>query len=52
MSNFLAEFIGTMLLMILGNGVNAGTTLHFSYSKGAGWVVVTLGWGLAVTMAI
>ncbi|MEO1259100.1 MAG: MIP/aquaporin family protein [Bacteroidota bacterium] len=52
MSNFLAEFIGTMLLMILGNGVNAGTTLHLSYSKGAGWVVVTLGWGLAVTMAI
>ena len=52
MSTFLAEFIGTMLLMILGNGVNAGVTLHSSHSKGAGWVVITIGWGLAVTMAI
>lgn len=52
MSDFLAEFLGTMILMILGNGVNAGTTLHSSYAKGAGWVVIAFGWGLAVTMAI
>ena len=52
MSTFLAEFIGTMLLMILGNGVNAGVTLHSTYSRGAGWVVITFGWGLAVTMAV
>ncbi len=52
MSTFLAEFIGTMLLMILGNGVNAGVALHSSHSKNSGWVVITIGWGLAVTMAI
>ncbi|MEZ4932372.1 MAG: MIP/aquaporin family protein [Saprospiraceae bacterium] len=52
MSTYLAEFIGTMLLMILGNGVNAGVTLHSSHAKDAGWVVIALGWGLAVTMCI
>ena len=52
MSTYLAEFIGTMVLMILGNGVNAGVTLNSSYSKDAGWVVITFGWGIAVTMAV
>ncbi len=52
MSTYLAEFIGTMVLMILGIGVNAGLTLQGSYAKSAGWVVTTLGWGLAVTMAV
>lgn len=52
MSPFLGELIGTMLLIILGDGVVGGVVLNKSKSKDAGWVVITLGWGLAVTMAI
>lgn len=51
MSHFLAELIGTMILIILGGGVCAGVTLTKSKSQGAGWIVVTFGWGLAVAMA-
>ncbi len=52
MSNFLAELIGTMILIILGNGVVAGVLLKDSKGEGGGWIVITLAWGLAVTMAI
>jgi glycerol uptake facilitator protein len=43
-----AEVLGTFLLVLLGGGVCANTTLNHSYAKDAGWVVVTWGWGLAV----
>ena len=52
MSAFLGEIIGTMILIIFGCGVNGGTTLFGSYSKGAGWIVITFGWGLAVMLGI
>jgi len=52
MSTFLAEFLGTMILIILGNGVVGGVVLNKSKSFGSGWIVITLAWGLAVTMAI
>lgn len=52
MSTFLGELIGTMILIILGCGVNGGTTLHLSYAKNSGWVVVAFGWGLAVMLAV
>lgn len=52
MSDFLGEIIGTMLLIILGNGVNAGVTLKKSYAESGGWIVITIGWGLAVTLGI
>lgn len=45
---FLAEFIGTMLLIILGDGVVANVTLNKSGMKGAGSIQITLAWGLAV----
>ncbi|MFT8870752.1 MAG: MIP/aquaporin family protein [Sporolactobacillus sp.] len=48
MSGFLGELIGTMILIILGDGVCAGVNLSKSYAKGAGWIVITFGWGLAV----
>lgn len=41
-----------MLLILLGNGVVAGVILKGTKAEGAGWVVITLAWGLAVTMAI
>ncbi len=44
----LFEFIGTMVLILLGDGVVASTTLEQSKGKGAGWIVITMGWGFAV----
>ncbi|QDP41326.1 MIP/aquaporin family protein [Radiobacillus deserti] len=52
MSEFLAEIIGTMILIIFGGGVVGGVNLKKSIAEGAGWIVVTVGWGLAVTMGV
>ncbi|MDC3412143.1 aquaporin family protein [Aquibacillus sp. 3ASR75-11] len=52
MSEFLAELIGTMILIIFGGGVVGGVVLKKSKAEGAGWVLITIGWGLAVTMAV
>ncbi|GAE91944.1 glycerol uptake facilitator protein [Gracilibacillus boraciitolerans JCM 21714] len=53
MSEFLAELIGTMILIIFGGGgVVAGVVLKKSKAEGADWVVITLGWGLGVTMGV
>jgi glycerol uptake facilitator protein len=43
-----AEVLGTFLLVLLGGGVCANTSLNHSFAQGAGWVVVSWGWGLAV----
>ncbi len=47
-----SEFLGTLILVLLGNGVVAAVCLKKSKAEGAGWIVVTLGWGAAVTMAV
>ncbi len=52
MSKVLAEIIGTMILIILGDGVVANVLLNKSKGKDTGWIVITTGWGLAVTMAV
>ncbi len=52
MSVFLGELIGTMLLLIFGSGVVAGVILKGTKAESAGWLVITSGWGLAVTIAI
>lgn len=52
MTPYLAEFAGTTLLMVLGLGVNASAALTGSYARSGGWLMVCLGWGLAVTMAV
>jgi len=52
MNDFLAELTGTMMLILLGDGVVAGTLLRGSKSEGAGWIVITIGWALAVTFAV
>ncbi len=46
------EFIGTLVLILLGDGVCAACTLEKSKAKGAGWVVITLGWGFAVMCGV
>jgi glycerol uptake facilitator protein len=52
MSPYVAEFFGTMILVLLGNGVVAGVLLKQSKAESAGWLTIVLGWGLAVTLAI
>ncbi len=52
MSPYLAEFFGTMLLIVLGDGVVAGVILKGTKSENAGWLTIVAGWGLAVTLAI
>lgn len=52
MSIYLAEFIGTFFLILIGGGVVAGVLLKDSKAENAGWNTITLTWGLAVTFAI
>lgn len=47
-SVWFGEFMGTLVLVLLGNGVNAGVTLRKSYAADAGWLAITAGWALAV----
>ncbi|WP_017571920.1 MIP/aquaporin family protein [Nocardiopsis halotolerans] len=49
---YLAEFIGTAILTLLGCGVVAGVSLARSKALNGGWIVVTFGWGMAVAMAV
>lgn len=50
--NCILEFLGTLVLVLMGNGVCAATTLNKCKAKGAGWVAVALGWGLAVMCGV
>ncbi|MCY6483275.1 aquaporin family protein [Clostridium aestuarii] len=52
MSNFMAEFLGTLLLVWLGDGVVASVALNKSKGKDGGWIVVTVAWGLAVAIPV
>jgi glycerol uptake facilitator protein len=52
MSPYVAEFIGTFLLILLGNGVVANVLLTNTKGHGAGWIVITFGWGMAVFVAV
>jgi len=52
MNNFLAELIGTAILIILGDGVVAGVLLARSKAQNAGWIVITAGWAFAVAVAV
>lgn len=47
---YIAEFLGTMILIILGDGVVANVTLNKSGMKGAGSIQITFAWGLAVML--
>ncbi len=48
MTSFLPEFIGTAVLLLLGNGVNANVSLTSTFGNKAGWIVIAFGWGIAV----
>jgi glycerol uptake facilitator protein len=51
-SVWLGEFLGTLVLVLLGNGVNAGVTLRKSYAADSGWMVIATGWALAVLCGV
>jgi glycerol uptake facilitator protein len=51
-SVWFGEFLGTLFLCLLGNGVNAGVTLRKSYAADAGWMVIATGWALAVLCGV
>lgn len=52
MNIYLAEFLGTMVIILLGEGVVAGVVLKGTKSENAGWLTICIAWGLAVTMGI
>ncbi len=52
MSEFTAELLGTMLLILLGTGVVANVVLKGTKGNNAGWMVITTGWALAVFVGV
>jgi glycerol uptake facilitator protein len=52
MSPFLGEFMGTALLIILGDGVVANVVLNKTKGNNGGWIVITFGWAMAVFLGV
>jgi glycerol uptake facilitator protein len=52
MEEFIGEIIGTMILILLGDGVVANVVLNKTKGNNSGWIVITTGWGLAVFTAV
>jgi len=51
-SNFIGELLGTMFLIILGDGVVANVVLAKTKGNNAGWIVITTGWAMAVMVGV
>lgn len=52
MSPFIAEIVGTFLLMLLGCGINANVVLKDTKGNSSGWLAITTGWALAVYIGV
>lgn len=52
MTALLGEFIGTAMLIVLGNGVVANVILNKTKGHNSGWIVITLGWAMAVFVGV
>jgi glycerol uptake facilitator protein len=52
MESVVAEVVGTMILVLLGDGVVANVLLARTKGQNSGWIVITVGWGVAVAMAV
>ena len=51
-NQFLGELLGTMILILLGNGVVAAVLLNKSKAQSSGWIVITAGWAFAVLSGV
>lgn len=51
-SPLLGEFLGTLILILLGDGVVAAVLLKRSKGEGGGWLVITTGWAFAVMAGV
>src|SRR3954447_12397975 len=51
-SKLFGEFMGTMILILLGDGVVAGVLLNRSKAQNAGWIAITAGWAFAVMSGV
>jgi len=51
-ASFMGELLGTMILILLGDGVVAGVLLNKSKAQNAGWIVITAGWAFAVMCGV
>jgi glycerol uptake facilitator protein len=52
MNQYVAEFLGTFFLILLGNGVVANVVLNKTKGQNSGWIVITTGWALAVFVGV
>lgn len=52
MKPFIGELVGTMLLVLFGDGVVANVVLRQTKGHNSGWIVITAGWAMAVTFAV
>jgi glycerol uptake facilitator protein len=52
MSPFIGEFVGTALLIILGDGVVANVVLNKTKGNNSGWIVIAFGWAMAVFIGV
>lgn len=52
MAMYLAEFLGTLILILLGDGVVANVALKNTKASNSDWIVIATGWGLAVAMGV
>ena len=52
MNPYLAEIVGTALLILFGNGVVANAVLAKSKGNAAGWIAITAGWAFGVAIAV
>ncbi|MBM7688390.1 aquaporin [Enterococcus ureilyticus] len=52
MTQIFSEFLGTMILILLGDGVCAAVNLKKSKAEASGWIVIAFGWAMAVTIAV
>ncbi len=48
MNEYIAELLGTMLLVLLGNGVVANVVLKDTKGHNSGWIVISFGWAIGV----
>src|SRR5260370_41971723 len=51
-ARFFGEFMGTAVLILMGNGVVAGVLLKHSKAEGAGWSAIAAGWAFAVMCVV